>query len=211
MYSGSSPSEPESVTGEAVTEATGGEAVAVVVAEKEERRRLRVAAAGNGMVWAVAEVGVTSRFCISCGSLAVEMWVVWQEEGVGVPPTLALLTAAQRTTGATCVFGDTEGESGIWRRGSGVEETMAAPSSSLWKGLSRCAVSMRGRTGRARRRLGSVDGGAERGMGSMGARTAGISHIGVLRSAGPSARQPSASRAQTRTTSGSMVNLAKPG
>lgn len=132
-YSGSSPSEPEEVVGDAVSEEAGDEDTG---ATTEERRRLRAPAAWVGTVCPEAEVGVTRRFCMSTGSLDV---LVWLTQGVGVPMSFSResLTAAQWAVGEMHVFGETEGESGIVRRVRGASETTAAVSSSLWKGLPR--------------------------------------------------------------------------
>jgi hypothetical protein len=104
--------------------------------ELDERRRLRAVAVCDGRVNPEAEVGVTRRFCMLAGNLDAFTWLT---QGVGVPPSLSRgwLTAAQWTVGEMRVLGDTEGESGMLRRAGNVSVTMAALSSSLWKGLPR--------------------------------------------------------------------------
>jgi hypothetical protein len=121
------------VAGDAVSEVAGEDDIA---SDLVERRRLRVTVIWDWSGNPEAEVGVTRRFCMSAGNLDVFTWLA---QGVGVPSSLSRepLTAVQRTLGATRVLGDTEGESGMVRRGGNVSVTMAALSLSLWKGLSR--------------------------------------------------------------------------
>jgi hypothetical protein len=121
------------VAGDAVREVVGDDDK---VSELDERRRLRAATVCDGRVDPEAEMGVTRRFCMLAGNLDV---LTWLAQGVGVPFSLSrgLFTAAQWTVGEMRVLGDTEGESGMGRRGGTVSVTMAALSSSLWKGLPR--------------------------------------------------------------------------
>ena len=158
-------------------------------------------------------MGVTSRVCMSFGRVVM---LVGMPHGVGVPSSLVvplLLTLVQFAMGMTLVFGETEGESGIMRREGVMFAMAAAVSLSLVNGLSRLTVSIRGRTGRARRRFGSRKPmGVERGMCEAEVGGSCSEERGVLRSAAStSARQFSASSAHLCMMFGSIMNLAKLG